>query len=231
MARASMAQIIGIVRLKIGDPAGGSQAFTDDQIQDQCDAFRDEIRYELLNPAPDIQPPQGASTSATYVWAAYWSHYQYWENSVNLQGINTVTGKPWSLLTPVTTELIPGRWAFAVELPNIATPPAQYPPVFATGQHYDIYRISAELLLMRIAAQAFNLFNITIDGRNMQLQQIITTWQKLADSYYRQAWPSTIQLRRGDISTRVDMSSTARTSTGLLPDAFGEAGPAGDGGY
>src|SRR5258708_3339013 len=116
-ARASMAQIIGIVRLKIGDPAGGPQAVTDDQIQDKADAFRDEIGTELRSPAPDIQPPQGASTSATYVWAAYWSNYQYWENSVNLQGINTVTGKPWSLLTPVTTELIPGRWAFAVELP------------------------------------------------------------------------------------------------------------------
>ncbi len=193
MSRASMAQLIAIVRLKTGFPSGGTPAFTDDQIQDVLDAHRCDVRYELLTPAPDIQPGQGSSAVSNFVWAVYLSDFQYWESSL-----------------------------------AIATPPAQFPPVYATGKVYDIFRASAELLLMGIASLAFNLFNMTIDGRNLQLNQIVTNWEKLANFYFAQSWPTTIKLQRSDVAAGESSGSSMLgdksdwTTGGLLPSAFGQ---------
>src|SRR5260370_5040524 len=188
MPRASMAQLIAIVRLKTGFPSAGTPAFTDDQIQDVLDAHRMDLRYELLTPAPDIQPGQ-TNAVANFVWAVYLSDFQYWESSLVIQGLDVVTNKPWVILTPVSSELVPGKFAFALELPAIATPPAQFPPVYATGKVYDIFRASAELLLMGIAARAFNLVNVSIDGRSMPLNKIVAPRQHLATSYFPHARP------------------------------------------
>ena len=227
MPRASMAQLIAIVRLKTGFPSAGTPAFTDDQIQDVLDAHRMDLRYELLTPAPDIQPGQ-TNAVANFVWAVYLSDFQYWESSLVIQGLDVVTNKPWVMLTPVSSELVPGKFAFAVELPAIATPPAQFPPVYATGKVYDIFRASAELLLMGIASLAFNLFNMTIDGRNLQLNQIVTNWEKLANFYFAQSWPTTIKLQRSDVAAGESSGSSMLgdksdwTTGGLLPSAFGQ---------
>src|SRR5260221_567897 len=129
MPRASMAQLIAIVRLKTGFPSGGTPAFTDDQIQDVLDAHRCDVRY---------------------------------------------------------------------------------------------------LLLMGMAAQASNLFNVSIDGRNMSLNQITATWEKLANFYFSQSWPTTIELQRSDVAAGEGSSSSLLgdksdwTSGGLLPSAFGQ---------
>src|SRR5258707_7547882 len=154
MPRASMAQLIAIVRLKTGFPLGGTPAFTDDQIQDVLDAHRIDVRYSLLTPAPDIQPGQGSSAVANFVWAVYLSDFQYWESSLVIHGLDVVTNKPWAVLTPVSSELVPGKFAFAVELPAIATPPEQFPPVYASGKAYDIFRASPQVLLLDLPAQA-----------------------------------------------------------------------------
>jgi hypothetical protein len=225
MPRASMSQLIALVRLKTGFASGGTPAFTDDNVQDVLDAHRADIRYELMTPAPDIQPGQSGSAVANFVWAVYLSEFQYWESSLVIQGLDVVTNKPWVVLTPVSAENIPGKFAFAVELPSIATPPAQFPPVYATGKVYDIFRASGELLLMGIAQLAFNLFDITSDGRTMRLQQIVTTWQKLADMYFAQAWPTTTKLYRSDIAPGAEGSSLLGnrgdwSEGGLLPNAF-----------
>src|SRR5690349_21055538 len=120
--RTSMTELIQRVRLLIGDVTTPYD-LQDQDIQDVCDAHREDIRYELLSPAPDIQPPQGQSSTAEFVWAAYFSEFGYWENDVVLQGQDTTTHQPWKLLTPTLAEPIVGRWAFAVTLPSIATPP------------------------------------------------------------------------------------------------------------
>jgi hypothetical protein len=225
MPRTSMSQLIALVRLKTGFTSTGTPLFTDDNIQDVLDAHRADIRYELMTPAPDIQPGQGSSAVSNFVWAVYLSDFQYWENSLVIQGLDIVTNKPWVILTPVSSEYIPGKFAFAVELPAIATPPAQFPPVYATGKVYDIFRASAELLQMGIAQMAFNLFDITSDGRTMRLQQIVATWQKLTDAYLCQAWPTMTKLYRSDIAPDSGTTSLLGNRAdwsegGLLPNAF-----------
>lgn len=218
--RSTMTSLIARVRQMCGDVAT-PQDFTDQDVQDVCDAHRMDVRYELLSPAPDIQPGQGGSSTASFVWAAYFSTFQHWEDDVVLQGINTSTFLPWTVLTPVVSEPIAGRWTFAVTLPQIATPPAQWPPVYATGKVYDLYRIAAALLERRIALKSFTLFDFNAQGVSMHLNQVLDRWDKLRASYLAQAWTHTVELLRDDLAPDRGGTFTHGTRTdsqaGLLP--------------
>jgi hypothetical protein len=46
--RSTMSSLIALVRTMIADPAGASQQFDDQAIQDRLDSSRDDIRYESL---------------------------------------------------------------------------------------------------------------------------------------------------------------------------------------
>lgn len=232
--RSSMAALIASTRQLIGDVAT-PQDFLDQDIQDVLDANRDEIRYELLSPMPDIQPGQNGSLAATFVWASYQSDFQYWETDVVIQGVDVPTGKSWVILTPVTFEYIPGKWTFAVTLPNIATPPGQYPPVFAVGKVYDLYGAAAMLLERRVALKSATVFDFTADGRQMRLGQILDRWERLARTYWGHAWIRTLDLVRTDIAPdrgvpTVPILSDAQSNQ-LLPGVLGADVTRGNGGY
>ena len=53
MARASMADVIKFLRVKISDPSDGDTVWSDDELQDYLDLYRAMIRRELLSPASD----------------------------------------------------------------------------------------------------------------------------------------------------------------------------------
>lgn len=201
--RSSMQDLVARVRQLVGD-VSAPQDLTDQDIQDACDANRADVRYELLNAAPDIQPPQpGPSGNAQFVWATYFSDFQHWESDVVLQGMvtnNGATSAPWVVLTPVSSDLISGKWTFAVTLPSIATPPSQFPPVYATGKAYDIYAAAASLLERRIAIRSFTTFDVTTGGTTLRLGSILDRWEKLAQSYWGRAWVGMMQLRRSDLA-------------------------------
>ena len=233
--RSSMAALIARTRQMIGDVASPVD-FSDQDIQDACDAHRDDVRYELLSPAPDIQPGQNGSQVAEFVWAAFFSHFQHWEDDVLLQGMNTTTEQPWVILTPVASEPIVGRWTFAVTLPAIATPPGQWPPVYASGKVYDLYRIAADLLERRIALRSFTTFDITADGRTLHLNQILDRWEKLRVSYLAQSWNRVVDLQRTDMAAdRGNGQTTPLLSGGtrddILPGMLGGNVIRGNGGY
>lgn len=225
--RTSMANLIAQTRQLVGD-VSAPQDFTDQDVQDILDSYRDEVRYELMHPMPDIQPGQNGSLVAQFVWASYQSEFQYWEADVVIQGLNTANNQPWYVLTPATFEYIPGKWTFAVTLPNIATPPGQYPPVYATGKVYDLYTAAAALLERKIALHAFTLFDAAVDGQSFRRSQIITTWQKLHDTYISKGWSRVIHLDRADLapgagidgSTPV-MNTDGASSNSLLPGVLG----------
>ncbi len=224
--RASMAALIARTRQMIGDVTT-PQDFLDQDVQDAADAHRADIRYELLKPAPDIQPPQGQGTTAQFVWAAYFSDWQHWEDDLFFQSMTTNNGAtiaPWALVTPVVSEPIAGRWTFAVTLPAIATPPAQFPPVYLSGKAYDLYRVAADLLERRIALRSFITFDMTIDGRTLHLNQILDRWEKLRMSYLAQSWNRSVELVRTDLAPdRAGGSRMLRSDAqgNLLPAAIG----------
>lgn len=198
--RTSAQELIQRVRLLTGDVTTPYD-LQDQDVQDVMDAHRETIRYEVLKPAPDIQPGQGGATTANFVWATYFSEFNYWENDVVLQGLNVATGQAWVILTPVTSESIVGKWTFAVTLPSIATPPAQYPPVWATGKVYDLYRVAAGCLERRIALRSASTFDFSASGGiNARVSQILDRWEKLRMSYLAQAWIGTLDVQRTDLA-------------------------------
>lgn len=224
--RTSMSNLIATTRQLIGDLASATQDFTDQDVQDVLDAHRAEVRYELLQPMPDIQPGQNGSLVAQFVWASYQSDFQYWESDVVIQGLNTSTDQPWVILTPVSFEFINGKWTFAVTLPQIATPPAQWPPVYATGKAYDIYAAAADLLERRIALKSATMFDFTSDGQSFRISQVLDRWEKLRDRYVLKAWSQVIEIERVDLApdiggARVPILDTDLQSNYLLPGVLG----------
>lgn len=224
--RSSMTQLLAQTRQLIGDAAGASQDFDDQSVQDVLDAHREEIRYELLNPMPDIQPGQNGSLVAQFVWASYQSEFQYWEADVVIQGLNTTTDQPWVILTPVSFEYIAGKWTFAVTLPNSATPPGQYPPVYAVGKVYDLYAAAADLLERRIALHSFTHFDATSDGVTMRLSQVLATWDRLRASYIGKSWNRVIEIERTDLAPTTGggvrvLDTDGQANQHLLPGVLG----------
>ena len=220
-----MSSLIATTRQLIGDVAT-PQDFADQDVQDVLDAHRAEVRYELMKPMPDIQPGQNGSLVAQFVWASYQSDFQYWESDVVIQGMNTSTFQPWVILAPTTFEYIPGKWTFAVTLPNIATPPGQFPPVYATGKVYDIYAAGADLLDRRIALRSLTTFDFTSDGQSFRISQVLDRWERMRARMIAKSWNQVVEIIRTDLAPdiqhgRTPVLDTDLQSNYLLPGVLG----------
>lgn len=176
-ARSSMAALIGRVRTLINDPAGASQIFTDQTIQDVCD----ESRLDVVN------VPLRATT--TYSGGAlqylnYYSEYGGWEDDyVIKQNLMTT-------VTPSSAEPIAGKFSFST---------STYPTLYITGKQHDIYHAAADLLERWAAKWALS-YDMTINGQSLHRSQAANALQKLAKTYRRQQRPSTISVKRSDLS-------------------------------
>ncbi|MCX7670395.1 MAG: hypothetical protein N2439_10020, partial [Anaerolineae bacterium] len=122
--RATMADLITRIRLLINDPAGASQVFTDQQVQDALDRHRTEVRYLTLTAAETI-------TAGAVDYLDYYADVGDWEADEALYD------GAYALLTPSAADRLTGHWTFAASQP---------PPVLITGKHYDVYAAAADLL-------------------------------------------------------------------------------------
>lgn len=198
--RTTMAALITKVRSMINDPAGASQVWADQDIQDQLDRTRLDIRYELLTAAPWIVNEAQTNNIPEIVWADYYSRYQWWEDDLTLQGNNVTSGAAWVTLTPTLAEPINGHWAFQINVPTSGTAPGQYPPVFATGKSYDVYMASANLLEMWAAKYALS-YDFTADGQSFRRSQVLGQLNKLAIIYRQSARAISAQPARTDLQS------------------------------
>src|SRR5258708_24800901 len=101
--RNTMGDLNALARTMIAHPAGASQQFTDQQIQDALDRERDDIGYELLDPFVSIVKTASTHNVAAFIFAAYYSKQRYWEADVVLQGL--LATAYCKALTPVSSEL------------------------------------------------------------------------------------------------------------------------------
>lgn len=129
--RTTMATLIQRVRDMINDTLaqGVGQVFTDQQIQDQLDRYREIIRYGVLRAEPVI------TTGGVLNWSEFYSGYTDWEDSPATQ----LQGPDYSVLTPATADTLTGHWTFALPVPG------QLRPVFVVGTTYDVNRTAADL--------------------------------------------------------------------------------------
>lgn len=187
MARSSMAALIARVRLLINDPAGGSQQFSDDDIQ----AVLDASRQDVFN-APLEGKPTFSGTTVQYL--DYFASVGDWEDDTVLKQFLTVT------VTPSLSEPIVGHWQFST---------TTLPSVFITGKTYDVYRASADLL-ERLAARWALSYDVQADGQGLRRSQAGAALLTLAKQYRMQQRAFTINVTRQDVggdSHRFDLSA------------------------
>ena len=178
MARASMAALIARVRILINDPAGGSQVFTDDDVQSVMDESREDVVNRALQAKPTFS---GASIQNL----KYYSEYGGGESDYVLKQYLTTT------VTPSSVEEIAGHFVFAA---------STLPPVYvAQGKLFDVYRSAADLL-ERLAAKVALDFDFTSDGQSFRRSQKADALQKLACTYRHKQRPSSISMIRTDLN-------------------------------
>lgn len=156
--RATMSELITLVRGLINDPMSVTVQFEDDEIQEQLDEFRDYIHTEPLT---------------SYVNAdgitqlKFQSQYRYWESDVVL------TNSAGTVLTPTTSDPKGGYFTFTTT----------QDAVYATGFTYDVYAASAALLTFWAGRIEQDIVKFSADGSSYEFEGLGNSKLKLAAQY------------------------------------------------
>lgn len=175
--RSTMADLITRTRLLIADPAGPSELFDSQTIQDALDAVREDVFNELLELRVTL-------TTSGIQYNDYYAKRGYWESDATLKWGD------FSTLTPATSDYVVGHWTFN----------NQFPPVLVTGKRYDLYRAAADLLDFKIASLASTTYNFSASGQSFSRGTIIDNLAKLCASYRRKQWVRTSKMVRSDLA-------------------------------
>ena len=211
--RSTMSDLIAKVRLMIGDIAGATQFFADQDVQNSLDETREDRRYEELIMAPTIVNNSYTQGEASLIYADYYSTDGFWEADATLQA--NYGGQSWVVVTPVTSDYLVGHWTFEANVFTSGTAPGQYPPVFITGKIMDVYASAADLLTMWAGALA-GAYDISVDGQNLRRSQLMTQKLALASTYLTKAKPRTAKMLRGDVAPVLDnINQTSFPQIGL----------------
>jgi hypothetical protein len=176
--RETMANLITRVRDMVNDPAGDTQKFSDQQIQDVLDRHRIDFRYLELTPGITIS---GGTTG----YLNYYADEGDWEEDVV---ISSSTG---AAVSPATSDYLTGAWTFAS---------SQYPPLFLTGKSYDPHASAAEVLRMWASREKLS-FDASQGGTSAQRSQKIKHLREMASEYDGMAKIRSVQIIRTDVST------------------------------
>lgn len=166
--RSSMAYIITYVRELINDPAGASQKFTDQQIQDRLDTQRLDLYQDCLESADTLTP------TGTIEWHDFFSDMGFWETDYVIQRTNGVNPG-----APTTAEPLIGKWNWAAN---------QVQPLVITGRVYNVYGVASALLNTMIADERRQITSWTADGTTIQRLGQIRNLQNLSQEYAKRAW-------------------------------------------
>jgi len=176
-ARITMATLIALVRGLINDPAGASQAFTDDQIQEQLDFYKlytNDTLTALKNQAETVVGWKSANRN--------------WEGGV------TLVDEALSILSPVTEDELQGYWTFA-------TTPSS---VYASGWVYDVYASAAELLTLWAGRLASEVTKFSADGSSYEFASTKSQKLALAAQYMAKSstmgGPKSVEMVRNDLN-------------------------------
>jgi hypothetical protein len=185
--------LIPRVRILINDPAGASQQFSDQDVQDVLDEGRIDMFNFALTPQWTFSVAGVALGVFDYFTPAQWGNWE--DGQVLKQYLTTV-------VTPATSENIVGHWTFTN---------STLPPVMLTGKTYDLYRAAADLL-ERLAARWVLRYSMNVNGQSLQRGNVNVDLQKLAMTYRLKQRAGLTEMTRSDIAAQ----SEARQGGGLL---------------
>ncbi len=165
--RPTMSYLITFVRELINDPAGASQQYTDQQIQDRLDLNRLDLYASELKPADTL------ATDGTIDWLDWYARLPFWETDYQIQEIDGTN------LTANVAEPLIGKFHFNT---------SQDSPLVITGKVYNVYGVAATLMTMWIAEVRAQVQSWTADGTTVQRIGQISAMQNLAAKYFQMAW-------------------------------------------
>jgi hypothetical protein len=157
-ARATMTNLITLVRGLINDPVSVTAQFSDDAIQEQLDTQREYVRVNELTPYAE---PDGITQ------LKFQSPYKYWESDLVL------TNPAGTVLTPTTSDPKGGYFTFTVSQTG----------VYATGFTYDVYAASAVLLTLWAGRIEQDITKFSADGSSYEFEGVAQGKLKLAREY------------------------------------------------
>ena len=172
MSRATMATLTTRLRRAVGDPAGLSQAFSDDALQDFLDNHRVEVR------TTELIPVRSVAAGGAVSYREFIAPRGFWEDSPVLQSNSYAT------LAPDVSDHLIGRWTF------VAT---QTPPVYISGQVFDLWGAAVDTIEAWIG-KVKSEFDFQTDGQQFDRSQKAVGMAKLAREYQRKARPPGIRL-------------------------------------
>lgn len=175
--RNSMADLITRTRLLINDPAGASQVFSDEDIQDTLDRRRMEQNECALAWRPETAP------GGTVSYHDFYAPRGDWEDSAILKD------RTYAVITPDTADYITGHWTFVAN---------QVPPVFITGVTYDLAGSAYDLLDMWASKVALE-FDFQTDNQQFERSQKRSALLSLAAEYARRIRPHGRSAWRADV--------------------------------
>lgn len=190
--RSTMSNLIYRVRLLINDPAGASQQFQDQDVQDILDVSRADVLSQVMIPRPTY-------SGSTIQFLDYFTELGDWEDDWVIKQFLI------NIVTPSLAEPIAGHWQFAT---------TTLPPCYLTGKTYDVYRAAADLLERWSARWALS-YNISVDGQSLQRSGAHSMLLDLAKSYRMQARPRSLTLRRSDVRKEGHLSGAGLGVTEL----------------
>lgn len=172
MARSTMATLITRLRRAVGDPAGTSQTWTDDELQDFLDEHRVEARVV------ELRAVRSVATGGAVSYLEFRAPRGFWEDGAVLQS------NAYATLVPTTSLPLQGRWLFATD---------QTPPVYASGAIFDLYGAAAQLLEAWVGKVARD-FDFQTDEQRFARSQKAAGLSKLALEYRRRSRPPGMSL-------------------------------------
>lgn len=160
-----MADLITRLRVLVGDPAGASEAFSDDALQDALDERRTDVVEAQLRYRPSFDE----TTLVTF--HDFFAPWRNWEDSVVLRG---PTG---AVLTPDTSDLVAGHWTFTA---------GQASPVWITGSSFDLFGAAAAVCETWAATTARE-FDVIFAGQEFFRSQKRKALIEVANAYWRRS--------------------------------------------
>lgn len=166
--RPTMTALISRLRRLIGDPAGASQTWQDEDLQDALDAHRREARYARLREIESIAPG-GAVEYKTFV-----ADQPNWEGSPELvsNSFAVISSSAY------TEDLLTGRWTFTT---------APLRPVMISGWYYDIHGAAVEILEAWIAKLKGSI-DLSVDGLALKRSQKVEHLETLLKRCEARQW-------------------------------------------
>ncbi|MFZ0324732.1 MAG: hypothetical protein WAN48_11445 [Actinomycetes bacterium] len=173
--RSSMTALVNRLRLLVGDPAGLTETFSFEQIQDALDAHRVEVLQLPLTPRPSI-------VNGITSYREFYAPRGMWEADEVLVDSNYLT------IAPSTSDRLVGHWTLAT---------SKTPPVYITGKVYDLYGAAVDVL-EQWAARFKAEFDFATDSQTFARSQKSLQVEALAATYRRRARPPAIRFVSSD---------------------------------